>query len=130
MMEIESESLLAPSPPKVLTKKFSKQRVSVGPETIKNFEVGFKLPTPMQLAWFQQVEAEAVQETKELQLGDTVFNANVKPLPVKRTPRKPKSKSTTSRSDEETPKKKKKQKHQKQPRKNQHQKNHHNLSWP
>jgi len=108
MMEIESESLLAKSSPNLLTKKFAKQRVSAGPETIKNFEVGFKQPTPMQLEWFKQIEAEAAEENKEQELGDTVFNAKVKPLPVKRTTRKTKSKSTrSSGSDDETPKQKK-----------------------
>jgi len=88
MMEVESKSLVAISVPNTLSKKFSKQKVTSGPETITNFEVGFKQPTPLQMEWLNKVAVEAAEEEKEQKIGDTVFNANVKPLPLQATPKK------------------------------------------
>jgi len=124
LMEIESKSLVAKSAPNSLSKKFSKQKVSLGPDTITNFEVGFKQPTPIQMEWWNHIAVEAEEEAKEQEIGDTVFNTYVKPLPIgpvkrkstpgktKSTPGKTKStpgktKSVPSESEEETSPKKK-----------------------
>jgi len=112
LMEIESKSLVANSTPNSLTKKFSKQKVSLGPETITNFEVGFKQPTPVQMEWLNHVAVEAAEEEKEQEIGDVVFNTNVKPLPVgpakrKSTPSKKTKSSVPNESEEETSPKKK-----------------------